>query len=75
MDAFFLLVFPFSQTMNSSLSVGTLAQPLQEMPNGQELTVLHYNQIMKDNGRRAESLEEELAAIQAQLTVRAKRNA
>lgn len=49
-------------------------QPLQELPNGQELTVLHYNQIMRDNGRRAEGLEEEVAAIQAQLTVRAKRN-
>lgn len=59
-DWFFLLVRRF--------------QPLQELPNGQELTVLHYNQIMRDNGRRAEGLEEELAAIQAQLTVCAKRN-
>ena len=45
----------------------------QELPNGAEVTVSLYSTIKAEAGKKAESLEEQLAAVEAQLRVRAKR--
>lgn len=45
----------------------------RELESGCEITVRVYDQVMLDAGRKAEMVEEQLAAVQAQISVREKR--
>ena len=47
-----------------------VTRPAQEMQNGQDITPQLYDTLMAEVGSQCEMLEEDLAAIRAQVNVR-----
>ena len=67
------MVFFITRNSKHSLFGCIYISPLQEVPNGQDLTVDLYEGEVMAVGKEADRLEEVFAALKAQVNVRASR--